>query len=195
MEMTEEIQFFKEEVKKEITISRFEHSIRVAEIAFHLSEINGVSDPHLGYLAGVLHDITKQKQNSFHEEIFRRHSFEYSHLPQPAFHPHSAYFYIQEKYKNVPTEVLSAVKNHTLGGENLPLLDKILYVSDFLGSEFALRSNSYDIWMKKTEENLLYGILLKSKNTIEDLLEKNLEIHENTFKMHNETICQFSSST
>ena len=48
MEITKEIQFFTEEVKKEITISRFEHSIRVAEIAFHLSELNGIPDPHHG---------------------------------------------------------------------------------------------------------------------------------------------------
>ena len=195
MEMTEEIHFFTEEVKKEITITRFEHSIRVAEIAFHLSKINGITNPHLAYLAGILHDITKQKPNSFHEDIFQRHSFDYSHLPQPAFHPHSAYFYIQDKYKFDSKEVLSAIKNHTLGGVDLPKLDYILYVSDFLGSEFALRSPSYDTWMKQTEESLHFGILLKSKSTIEDLLEKNLKIHENTFRMYNETIRLVSSST
>jgi len=195
MEMTEEIHFFTEEVKKEITITRFEHSIRVAEIAYQLSLINGITNPHSGYLAGILHDITKQKPNSFHIEIFQRHSFDYSSLPQPAYHPYSAYFYIQDKYKFDSVEVLSAVKNHTLGGVDLPILDKILYVSDFLGSEFALRSPFYESWMKHTEESLLFGILLKSKNTIEDLLDKNLEVHEKTFKIYNETIRLVSTST
>ncbi len=188
MKITEEILQYQEIVKKEITSSRYDHSIRVAEIAYDLALWNGLKSPEEAYLSGVLHDITKQKLNSFHETIFQKAGFDYSDLPTPAYHPFSAYFYLQETYQFTNFSVLSAIKNHTLGDTNLPILDKILYVSDFLGSEYAARSSDFDFWMKSTKENLHFGILLKSKNTMMELLEKNLEIHKKTVGFYNETV-------
>ena len=68
-------------------------------------------------------------------------------LPEPAYHPFSAEYYLRDKYQFTDEEILSAVKNHTLGGENLPLLDQILFVSDFLGSDFAMRQIQYANWV------------------------------------------------
>jgi predicted HD superfamily hydrolase involved in NAD metabolism len=193
MKITEEIFKYQEIVKKEITSSRYEHSIRVAEIAYELALCNGLENPKDAYLSGVLHDITKQKLNSFHETIFQKAKFDFSDLPTPAYHPFSAYFYLQETYQFTNFSVLSAIKNHTLGGTNLPILDKILYVSDFLGSEYATRSSDFDFWMKNTKKNLHFGILLKTKSTMIELMEKNLEIHKKTYEFYNETICLISN--
>ena len=189
-----DIEIYKELVKKEITSTRFEHSLRVADIAKRLSAIHGYPEPLEAYLAGVLHDITKQKNNSFHKEIFLKYNFDFNELPQEAYHPFSAYFYIKEKYDFHEEEILSAVKNHTLGGSDLTLLDRILYVSDFLGSDFAERSEDFQSWIQKTEKDLSFGILLKASNTISDLSKKMLPIHISTYYMYQKAILDLSKN-
>jgi HD superfamily phosphohydrolase YqeK len=92
---------------------------------------------------------------------------------------------LRDKYQFVDEEILSAVKNHTLGGEKMSLLDQILYVSDFLGSDFAMRQKEFKDWIFNTEKNLSFGIVLKSKKVIEELLEKNHRIHPTTLATYN----------
>ncbi len=185
MDLEKQIEYFVKIVPEEVTHTRFDHSIRVAELAEKFSKLNGYPYPRKAYLAGILHDITKQRTKDFHLEIFSRNQFNYSLLPEPAYHPFSAVFYLRDKYQFADEEILSAVKNHTLGGERLAILDQILYVSDFLGSDFAMRQKEYNDWISKTEKNLAFGIILKSKKVIEELLEKSHRIHPMTLATYN----------
>jgi predicted HD superfamily hydrolase involved in NAD metabolism len=185
MDLEKQIEYFVKIVPEEVTHSRFDHSIQVAELAERFSKLNGYANPRKAYLAGILHDITKQKTKDFHLDIFHRSEFDYSLLPEPAYHPFSAVFYLRDKYQFADEEILSAVKNHTLGGENMCLLDQILYLSDFLGSDYAMRQKEYTNWILETEKNLSFGIILKSKKVIEDLLEKSHRIHPVTLATYN----------
>lgn len=179
------IEYYTKIVPEEVTFSRFDHSIKVAELAEKFSILNHYPEPRKAYLAGILHDITKQKSKEFHRDIFVRYKFEYESLPERAYHPFSAVFYLKEKYDYRDEEVLSAIQNHTLGGKDLVLLDQILYVSDFLGSEYAIRNKDYEKWILDTEKNLSLGMILKCKKVIEELLEKNLPIHIRTIETYN----------
>ncbi len=183
--LTEEILKFTEAAKKEITISRFDHSLRVAEFAYELSLIHKYEYPLDAYLAGILHDYTKQKTTNFHIDIFYKHQFEYQELPVNAYHAFSAYFVIQDRFDFTKTDVLNSIRSHTLGGEGMGLLEKILYVSDFLGSEFASRSDDFSGWVENTKKDLYFGMYLKSSKTIQDLTEKKLPIHTNTISVYN----------
>ena len=185
IQLTEEILNFTESAKNEITISRFDHSLRVAELAYELSIIHNYEYPLDAYLAGILHDFTKQKTNNYHIDVFTKHQFEYQELPVNAFHAFSAYFVIQDRFNFTKMDVLNAIRSHTLGKENMGLLEKILYVSDFLGSEFALRSDEFTGWVENTKKNLYYGMYLKSSKTIQDLTEKQLPIHTKTISVYN----------
>lgn len=185
MDLEKQIEYFVKVVPDEVTHSRFDHSIRVAELAEKFSMLNGYAEPRKAYLAGILHDVTKQKTKDFHLEMFHRNKFDYSLLPEPAYHPFSAVFYLRDKYQFTDEEILSAVKNHTLGGENLFLLDQILYVSDFLGSDFAMRQKEFANWILETEKNLPFGIILKCKKVMEELLEKSHRIHPMTIATYN----------
>lgn len=185
MDVEFEIKKFLEIVPHEVTHTRFDHSLHVAELAEKFSFINRYPNPRKAYLAGILHDITKQKPKEFHREIFHKHNFSYKDIPEPAYHPFSAVFYLRDKYQFEDEEILSAVKNHTLGSENLSLLDEILYVSDFLGSDYARRQKDYEKWIFESEKNLSFGVLLKSAKVIEELIEKRFFIHPLTLSMYN----------
>ncbi|MCB1178086.1 MAG: bis(5'-nucleosyl)-tetraphosphatase (symmetrical) YqeK [Leptospiraceae bacterium] len=188
MTFQNQIDFFKNEILKEITKTRFEHSLRVAKIAKDLSIKHGYNNPEKAYLAGIVHDITKQKKNEFHIEIFNKYNFNYSKLPYRAWHPFSGAIYLKVNYNLLDEEILSAVKNHTLGGSNLNLLDKILYVSDFLGSDYAYSHPELKDWVEIASKDLNEGLVLKSRNIINELVSKKELIHPNTIETYNEAI-------
>ncbi len=184
----EEIKKYKEIISQELTPSRVEHCLRVAELAERFALAHNYPYPQKAYLAGILHDITKQKKREFHVSIFEKNNFHYDDIPENAFHPFSAKFYLQEKYNFQDEETLSAIQNHTLGGENLNLLDAILYASDFLGSEYAAKQKEYLEWVQQVEKNIYFGLYLKAKVTILELLEKNERVHPSTFLTYNSVV-------
>lgn len=187
MDIESLISLFEAEVSKDITPSRFDHSLRVAALAERFAKVHGYPYSRKAYLAGIVHDITKQKKRDFHLEIFRKKGFDFSEIPENAFHAFSGALYLEEKFELKDSELLSAVRNHTLGGKNLNLLDSILYTSDFLGSEYALKQSEYHSWVKSTEESLYFGVQLKARTVISELISKKESIHLFTIYTYNES--------
>ncbi|EQA44119.1 hydrolase, HD family [Leptospira broomii serovar Hurstbridge str. 5399] len=181
----EQIKYFTRIVPEEITVTRWEHSLRVAEIAKELASYHAPDQTAQAFLAGVVHDITKQKTKEFHLSIFKEaNDLESAGLPEAAWHSRSAYHYLKRKYGLLNESVLGAVKHHTLGGEALSVLECILYAADFLGSEFAERQKEYADWREEARKNLYTGVLNKAFHTISDLLENRREIHPRTIGMY-----------
>ncbi|PJZ69694.1 phosphohydrolase [Leptospira perolatii] len=190
----DQIEYFRKIVPQEITTSRWEHSLKVAEIARELASIYTPDLSDLAYLAGIVHDITKQKSKEFHLALFNAAGDkEGPTLPEPAWHARSAPYYLKEKYGLQNETVFSAVRNHTLGGTDLSQLDYILYASDFLGSEFAERKPEYQEWRRQAKENLFFAVFNKAKNTLMDLLENQKEIHPKTFEIYNSALEKISN--
>ncbi|MBE7411241.1 MAG: bis(5'-nucleosyl)-tetraphosphatase (symmetrical) YqeK [Leptospiraceae bacterium] len=189
MKKDSEIKKFSKIIKNELSLSRYKHSLKVAEIAELLSKQFRYSDPEKAYLAGLLHDITKQKGNEFHISLFKKNKFKkYFEIPESSYHSYSARFYIQEVYRFTNEEIFSAIDSHTLGEKSMSLLQKIIYCSDFLGSEYAQNHKEYKFWLEKTKKILEYGTYLKSSRTIEKLLQKKYDIHENTIAVYKYSI-------
>ncbi|EKO26270.1 bis(5'-nucleosyl)-tetraphosphatase (symmetrical) YqeK [Leptospira interrogans] len=186
IEIEIQIQKFKKIVPTEITKTRWEHSIRVAEIAKELAIIHCKEEAEFAYLAGIVHDITKQKTSEFHKTLFLESGQdELEQLPSAAWHAYSAAIYLKSQYNLQNEKVLSAVRNHTLGSETPRSLDLILYAADFLGSEYAEKNPHYQDWREQAKKNLYQGVLCKAKNTIEDLISSGKSIHPRTIFTYN----------
>lgn len=176
-------------VKNELSTSRFKHSLRVAEISESLSKQFHYPFGQKAYICGLLHDITKQKNSDFHILLFKKNKFdEYKDIPESSYHSFSARFYLQESHGFQDEEIFSAIDTHTLGSAKMNLLQKILYVADFLGSDFAKSHGEFHHWMKKTRKNLDYGLYLKSTRTIENLIQKKQDIHNKTIEVYRASI-------
>ncbi|GBF38324.1 bis(5'-nucleosyl)-tetraphosphatase (symmetrical) YqeK [Leptospira johnsonii] len=190
----EQIKYFTDIVPKEITKTRWEHSLRVAEIAEELANVHSPNESKEAYLAGVVHDITKQKTKEFHLELFAKvKDSESPKLPEAAWHSRSAAYYLETEYGLKTRSVLDAVKHHTLGGEDLNLLACILYAADFLGSEFAEKQKDYSEWRHKAKENLYFAVLNKAIHTMQDLLDHKREIHKRTISMYHFALGKLSN--
>ncbi len=189
------IQYFKTIVPEEITSTRWEHCLRVAGFAETLSSIHSYPNPEKAYLVGILHDITKQKKNEFHLKYFEKEpSPEYDKIPKEAYHAFSAPIYLKHDFGYHDEEVLSAMRIHTLGKKDMSLLQKIIYASDFLGSEYAEKQTDLPVWIRKTEENLNFGIYLKAMKTLNNLIETRNTIHDDTIVTYNQAVLALKES-
>ncbi|TGK15199.1 HD domain-containing protein [Leptospira fluminis] len=187
-------EYFSRIVPEEITVTRWEHSLRVAEIARELAEFHAPDFSSHAYLAGIIHDITKQKTKDFHLNVFREaKDDEAPLLPEAAWHARSAYHYLKGKYGFSNESILGAVKHHTLGGDGLGVLECILYASDFLGSDFAEKQKDYAEWREEARRNLYKGVLNKAVHTLSDLLENRKEVHPRTIGMYHFALGKISN--
>ncbi|RHX95591.1 phosphohydrolase [Leptospira yasudae] len=192
-ELEARTQEFKKIVPTEITVTRWEHSLRVAEIAKELALIHSQEEAELAYLAGIVHDITKQKTPEFHLTLFKESGQEeLEKLPSAAWHAYSASIYLKSQYDLKHEGVLSAVRNHTLGAETPGPLDLILYAADFLGSDYAEKNPLYPDWREQARKNLYLGVLCKAKNTMEDLIASRKTIHPRTVFTYNLAVSKCS---
>lgn len=181
------IQFFTKEVPKQVTDTRFQHILRVAKYAEKLSNFHSYPNPKKAYLAGLCHDITKQKKMEIHLELLQGSSLKVEEIPSQALHAFSAPFWLFREYGFEDSEIAKAISTHTLGNPEPNLLDKILYAADFLGSDYAFKQPDLLQWVEKTEENLDYGVFMKAFQTISFLMEKKEIIHPYTINMYNQS--------
>ncbi|PJZ86072.1 bis(5'-nucleosyl)-tetraphosphatase (symmetrical) YqeK [Leptospira harrisiae] len=181
------ILFFREEVPNHVTETRFEHILRVANYAESLAKIHGHPNPKKAYIAGLCHDITKQKKMDIHLALFTEYSLEVGGIPTQALHAYSAPLWLKKEYGFSDPEISAAISSHTLGNSSPTLLDNILYAADFLGSDYAFRRDELPLWVEKTEENLNYGVFMKASQTISFLMEKKEVIHPFTFQTYNQS--------
>lgn len=126
---------WKDKVRKRLSTSRFEHSLRVACYAQSLAYIYGV-DPENAYLAGLIHDWDKKYNN---EEICCR--ARELHLTLDALaceevplvlHGMTAAAALAQNHPELPVDVISAIKVHTTGAIAMSDLDMVLYCADAL---------------------------------------------------------------
>ena len=120
---------YKEIVKNTLSLYRYKHSLCVANLALKLAQASGV-DKDKAYLAGLLHDLTKEKPNSFHDDLFiKYHDLDKLKESEKVKHSHSCPYYLYEEFNINDRELLEAIYNHTICNSDLKL-SKILYIAD-----------------------------------------------------------------
>ncbi|MCL2390823.1 MAG: bis(5'-nucleosyl)-tetraphosphatase (symmetrical) YqeK, partial [Endomicrobia bacterium] len=151
-----------EYLQKNLSPKRFEHSYNVARFAVELAGIYGV-DILKAQTAGLLHDCAKSKTDkqliSFFEN--RKADFKYfnemkKYSPK-LLHSYAGAIIAKEKLGVTDKDILNAVRNHTLGRQNMSLLEKIIFVAD--GSVFDRKSKELSkiqkLAVKKIEKAFL----------------------------------------
>lgn len=124
-----DIEFFERLIKERLSAHRYNHSLMVAKLAKELALSIGY-DHDRAYLCGILHDLTKEENEQFHDNLFRK----YNDLDKiteaaPVKHSHSCPYYLYETYGIKDIELLTAIYNHTVCRSNLDLC-KIIYIAD-----------------------------------------------------------------
>ena len=129
-----EVKEIKKKLKKSLDKQRYQHTLGVMYTAGCLAMANGYPIEK-AMLAGLLHDCAKCipakkklkicKENKIPVTDFEReHTF--------LLHAKVGAWVAREKYGVTDPEILSAITWHTTGKEDMTLLEKIVYIADYI---------------------------------------------------------------
>lgn len=131
---TVSIRDLKKEMKKSMDDSRYEHTLGVMYTSAALAMRYGY-DIDRAQLAGLLHDCAKCMPNAKKLKTAEKNGLEISELERKnpfMLHAKVGELLARKKYDIDDEEVLGAIRWHTTGRPNMSLLEKIVYVADYI---------------------------------------------------------------
>ena len=182
---------------------RFEHTLGVEKMACRLGELFCPDKLDILSAAALLHDITKELTIAEQEQIYKAHCEEMSaeeRLSVAIIHSKSASLVIPEKFPRFACdEIISAVRWHTTGRENMSLVEKLIYLADYIDETrdyadcIALRNMFFDAEPQKMSyseriEHLNRVLIHSFDITLRDLVEKKRLVNADTVKARNSLI-------
>lgn len=184
MDTERNAEFF-EIIKERLDPKRLFHSICVAEKAKHLAEKYG-SDAEKAYTAGLVHDIMKRETVSSMLEIIENDGQLLTKDEKAitgTLHAVAGEVFLRKNLNVTDEEILSAVRWHTTGKEDMSLFEKIIYVADLVSDD---REYPDVVEVRQMAEEDLDKTLFRGLSfTIEDNIRKRRLIHTDTIKAYN----------
>jgi len=132
--MDNQVLEIRKHLKKKLDPFRFEHTLGVTYTCQALAMRYGYDLQKAG-LAGLLHDCAKRYDNdTMMEKCLKREiPITDSEVRDPSLlHAKLGAYMAREKYGVEDEEILNAIACHTTGRKNMTVLDKILYVADYI---------------------------------------------------------------
>ena len=169
---------------------RYYHSICVARAAVQLARLYG-ADETKAEIAGILHDIMKELPPEEQKKRMQQYGISLSQVEQSSqklWHAMLGAEYIRRELGVTDSEILQAVRYHTTGRENMTLLDKVLFIADFISDD---RDYPGVETLRETAKNSLEQAMIEGiAFTVKELADAQLPIHPDTIAAYNQTILQ-----
>lgn len=173
-------------LKKRLSKKRFIHSLNVADEAYKLAEAYG-EDPHKAYLAGLLHDICKESPAAEQEELMLKGNMNISGVEltsKALWHGPAGAYFIKSEFDIDDSDILNAVRYHTIGRSGMSKLEEIIYMADLISEDRdykdvdKMRKLAYSDFERAMYEAVRYSI--------ESVLKKQGYISEYTVDLYNQ---------
>ena len=134
MKTIEISQKLRKSLEKELKPDRFDHTLGVAYTAANMAFIHG-ENVEKALVAGFLHDCAKCMSHEDQIKICEKNKIEISEVEKrnhSLLHAKVGMFLARTKYDVYDTDILNAIRWHTTGREDMSLLEKIIYIADFI---------------------------------------------------------------
>ena len=138
---------YQKKLKKELDTDRYAHTIGVAYTAAALAMRYG-ANVQQAQGAGLLHDCAKCIPNNKKIALCHKYNIKITEieLENPfLLHAKLGAFLAMHKYGITDKEITSAILNHTTGKPNMSLLDKIIFVADYIEPQRKKQPNLAEI--------------------------------------------------
>ncbi len=173
-------------ISQRMKAARFRHSKNVAKEAIRLAKKYG-ADPDKAELAGILHDATKETEADEQMKLIAKAGIQLSTLELESpklWHAISGSAFVQVELGIEDQEVIDAIRYHTTGRAGMTLLDKVIFIADFISADRDYEG--VDRMRQIAEKSLDDAVLEGMAFTIADLAERKLTIAPDTFAGYNE---------
>lgn len=177
-------------LKEKLSESRFKHSLGVMTTAEKLAKRFG-ADIVKSKLAGLVHDCAKEIHPR--EQLKLAENFgilldEIERQETVLIHGPLGAFIAKKDFKIKDEEILRAIKIHTTGDKNMTLLDKIIFIADYI--EPSRNFPGVDILRKQAHEDLDKAIVTAIDSTISHVMDKGSLLHPKTVNARNFILTQ-----
>lgn len=186
---TERNDEFLEELKKHLCPDRLHHSLCVAQSARELAVRYG-ADAQKAYTAGLLHDIMKNESDEALLHFFRENGIILTTTERHSrktWHAMAGALYCERKLHVQDAEILSAIRWHTTGRAGMTLLDKVVFLADFISADRDYPG--VERMREKAEVSMEAALLEGLQFTIQELVSRRRPVHEDSVRAYNELVC------
>jgi len=175
-----------ERLRKKQSHSRFLHTLGVQYTTASLA-MNYGYDIHKAELAGLLHDCGKHISDSKKIKVCKANSIPVSKVEYKnpfLLHAQVGAVYAREKYDVKDDDVLMAIRYHTTGRREMSLLEKLVFVADYIEPNRKNAPN-LDYLRILSFKDIDKTVLIILKQTLEYLSHIGHEIDESTVITYN----------
>ena len=109
---------------------RKDHVLDVADYSKQLAKHYGI-DENKAYIAGLLHDITKQLDDEKQLKIAQILDVDTNIVPKPVLHQYTAKYVINNDFNILDDEITDAISKHTSADVEMSELAMVLYIADY----------------------------------------------------------------
>lgn len=172
-------------MEKSLDSKRFEHTLGVAYTAAALAMCNDV-DTEAAIVAGMLHDCAKCLSNDKKISMCEKRNIKISEVERrnpSLLHAKLGSFIAMEEYHVEDIDVINAIMNHTTGRPDMSVLEKIIFVSDYI-EPGRNKAKNLDSIRKLAFHDLDQALLKILQDTLEYLTDSEDEIDDMTQKTY-----------
>lgn len=179
---------YKEILQNRLTEKRYIHSLNVADSAKELALIYGC-DPEKAYTVGLVHDCCKDEPAGLQLSYILENKVELTEYELDApklYHAISGRVFAEKEFGITDEDMLNAIRYHTTGRKGMSLLEKVVFIADFISAEREY--DGVDVMREKAKRSLDEAIVEGLGFTIKDLINRNLIIHPDTVLAFNDAM-------
>ena len=176
------IKDLKKDLKREMDDSRYEHTLGVMYTSAALA-MRYEYDMERAMLAGLMHDCAKCIPNAKKLKLAEKNGLEITELERNnpfMLHAKVGAMLAKVKYDINDEEVLGAIRWHTTGKPDMTLLEKIIYLADYIEPT----RNFCDLreLRRLAFEDLDRAMLLGFTMAVEDLAARGMVVHPDSVR-------------
>lgn len=176
-----DIEKLQEKLKTMLTPCRYQHSIGVMETAAQMATLFG-ENVEKARIAGLLHDCAKDIDKSKMVAMCENLGVYLDPMKKEQrslIHADLGAKLLETEFQIDDPDIISAVKHHTLGRENMNNLEKILYLADLIEPNRKPYEGIEEL-RRLSEKNLDCAMLCAVEQSIEHIQHKHKPLHSQT---------------
>lgn len=172
-------------LKHSLKPGRYIHSVNTMKEALSLAAHYG-EDCERAAIAGLIHDCAKELSDEETLEYCRKHGIELSELEKRQvflMHGEVGAIIARDKYDVIDEAVLKAVRYHTTGCSEMSMLDKIIFLADYI--EPGRKHSEVDNVRKLAYVNINKALISAFDSIIKYVIDQKGLIHPDTIEARN----------
>lgn len=168
-------------VSQRLSEKRYKHSLGVADTAAQLAKQYG-EDEEVARIAGILHDITKELSDKEQADIIKKYKIKLDDVEKnepKLYHAITAPFYLRSCV-HVNDSIINAIRYHTTGRANMSLLEKIIYLADYI--EPGRNFDGVEKIRKLAFQDINKALREALEMSVQEVQSKGKVVHKNTLE-------------